>query len=33
MKKLFSFMMIGGAMMTATLGFTSCEDELDVQQA
>ncbi len=33
MKKLFSFMMICGAMMTASLGFTSCEDELDVQQA
>ena len=33
MKKLFSYMMVCGAMMTAVLGFTSCEDELDVQQA
>ncbi len=33
MKKLFSFMMICGTMMTASLGFTSCEDELDIQQA
>ena len=33
MKKLFSYMMVCGAMMTAVLGFTSCEDDLDVQQA
>ena len=33
MKKLFSYMMACGAMMTAVLGFTSCEDDLDVQQA
>lgn len=33
MKKLFPFMMICGVLMTASLGFTSCEDELDVQQA
>ena len=33
MKKLFSYMMVCGAMMAAVLGFTSCEDELDVQQA
>ena len=33
MKKLFSYMMVCGAMMTAILGFTSCEDDLDVQQA
>lgn len=33
MKKLFSFMMVCGAMITASLGFTSCEDELEVQQA
>ena len=33
MKKLFSYMMVCGAMMTAVLGFTSCEDELDVLQA
>ncbi len=33
MKKLFPFMMICGAMMTASLGFTSCEDELNIQQA
>ena len=33
MKKLFPYMMACGAMMTAVLGFTSCEDELDVQQA
>ena len=33
MKKLFSYMMVCGAMMTAVLGFTSCEDALDVQQA
>ena len=26
-------MMVCGAMMTAVLGFTSCEDDLDVQQA
>ena len=32
MKKLFSYMMVCGAMMTAVLGFTSCEDDLDVQQ-
>ena len=25
--------MVCGAMMTAVLGFTSCEDDLDVQQA
>ena len=31
MKKLFSYMMVCGAMMTAVLGFTSCEDDLDVQ--
>ena len=28
MKKLFSYMMVCGAMMTAVLGFTSCEDDL-----
>ena len=33
MKKLFSYMMVCGAMMTAVLGFTSCEDDLNVQQA
>ena len=33
MKKLFFYMVVCGAMMTAVLGFTSCEDELDVQQA
>ena len=33
MKKLFSYMMVCGTMMTAVLGFTSCEDDLDVQQA
>ena len=33
MKKLFSYMMVCGAMMTAVLGFTSCEDDHDVQQA
>ena len=33
MKKLFSYMMVCGAIMTAVLGFTSCEDDLDVQQA
>ena len=33
MKKLFSYMMVCGAMMTAVLGFTSCEDDIDVQQA
>ena len=33
MKKLFSYMMVCGSMMTAVLGFTSCEDDLDVQQA
>ena len=33
MKKLFSYMMVCGAMMTAVLGFTSCEDDLDVLQA
>ena len=33
MKKLFFYMMVCGAMMTAVLGFTSCEDDLDVQQA
>ena len=32
MKKLFFYMMVCGAMMTAVLGFTSCEDDLDVQQ-
>jgi len=33
MKKLFSYMMVCGAMMTAVLGFSSCEDDLDVQQS
>ena len=33
MRKLFSYMMVCGAMMTAVLGFTSCEDDLDVQQS
>ena len=33
MKKLFFYMVVCGAMMTALFGFTSCEDELDVQQA
>ena len=33
MKKLFFYMVVCGAMMTAVFGFTSCEDELDVQQA
>lgn len=33
MKKLFSYMMVCGAIMTAVLGFTSCEDDLDVQQS
>lgn len=33
MKKLFSYMMVYGAMMTAVLGFTPCEDDLDVQQS
>ena len=33
MKKLFFYMMVCGAMMTALFGFTSCEDDLDVQQA
>ena len=32
MKKLFFYMVVCGAMMTALFGFTSCEDELDVQQ-
>ncbi len=29
MKKLFSYMMVCGAIMTAVLGFSSCEDNLD----
>lgn len=33
MKKLFSYMMVCGAIMTAVLGFSSCEDDLDVQQS
>jgi len=33
MKKLFFYMVVCGAMMTALFGFTSCEDEFDVQQA
>ena len=33
MKKLFTYMMVCGVIMTAVLGFTSCEDKLDVQQA
>ncbi len=33
MKKLFSYMMVCGAIMTAVLGFSSCEDNLDVQQS
>ncbi len=33
MKKLFSYMMVCGTIMTAVLGFSSCEDNLDVQQS
>lgn len=33
MKKLFSYMMVCGAMMTAVMSFSSCEDDLDVQQS
>ena len=33
MKKLFSYIMLCDTMMTAVLGFTSCENDLYVQQA
>ena len=33
MKKLFFYMIVCGAMMTAVFGLVSCNDELEVQQA